>query len=226
MHVIATTVVTIGAIAAAAVPAMGQTSQPEPNVYRVESGVEFSISHEGSNDYVFVWEDSSGEFADNDPTFVLTAGETYIFRRVSGSHPFVICDDSLEVVGEDGMYFRVTTDESVIDDATLDPIDAFTADPAPTDDFIEWTPSADDAGTYVYTCNIAFHAGMTGLIRVEAGDTCRADLDGDGSLTLFDFLAFQNLFDTGDLLADFDGDGSLTLFDFLAFQNEFDAGCP
>ena len=26
--------------------------------------------------------------------------------------------------------------------------------------------------------------------------------------------------------ADFDGDGQLTLFDFLAFQNAFDAGCP
>ena len=55
---------------------------------------------------------------------------------------------------------------------------------------------------------------------------CRADIDGDGALTLFDFLAFQNLFDAGDLAADFDGDGALTLFDFLAFQNEFDAGCP
>ncbi|UYV11643.1 MAG: hypothetical protein NCW75_10075 [Phycisphaera sp.] len=55
---------------------------------------------------------------------------------------------------------------------------------------------------------------------------CRADLDGDGVLTLFDFLQFQNLFDAGDLAADFDGDGSLTIFDFLEFQNEFDAGCP
>ena len=55
---------------------------------------------------------------------------------------------------------------------------------------------------------------------------CRADIDGDGSLTIFDFLGFQNLFDAGDLAADFDGDGALTLFDFLAFQNEFDAGCP
>ncbi|MEO1008691.1 MAG: GC-type dockerin domain-anchored protein [Planctomycetota bacterium] len=53
-----------------------------------------------------------------------------------------------------------------------------------------------------------------------------ADLDLDGDLTLFDFLAFQNLFATGDPLADFDGDGDLTLFDFLAFQNAFDAGCP
>ena len=57
------------------------------------------------------------------------------------------------------------------------------------------------------------------------GDPCRVDMDGDGSLTIFDFLAFQNLFDAGDLAADFDGDGSLTIFDFLSFQNEFDAGC-
>ena len=58
-----------------------------------------------------------------------------------------------------------------------------------------------------------------------AANACPADLDGDGQLTIFDFLSFQNLFDAGDPLADFDGDGSLTLFDFLAFQNAFDAGC-
>ena len=55
---------------------------------------------------------------------------------------------------------------------------------------------------------------------------CPADLDGDGVLTIFDFLRFQNLFDSGDPRADFDGDGMLTLLDFLAFQNEFAAGCP
>jgi hypothetical protein len=60
---------------------------------------------------------------------------------------------------------------------------------------------------------------------VGGGGGCPADLDGDGVLTLFDFLAFQNLFDTGSPEADFDGDGELTLFDFLAFQNAFDAGC-
>jgi len=60
---------------------------------------------------------------------------------------------------------------------------------------------------------------------VNLGIACVADIDGDGELTLFDFLAFQNLFDAGDLAADFDGDGSLTLFDFLEFQNIFDAGC-
>ncbi|UYV11681.1 MAG: hypothetical protein NCW75_10265 [Phycisphaera sp.] len=61
------------------------------------------------------------------------------------------------------------------------------------------------------------------IIRVNGG--CPADFDGDGSLSIFDFLAFQNAFAAGDLAADLDGDGVLTLFDFLAFQNEFDAGC-
>ncbi len=60
---------------------------------------------------------------------------------------------------------------------------------------------------------------------LSGAPSCRADMDMDGSLTIFDFLAFQNAFDAGDPIADFDGDGSLTLFDFLAFQNEFDLGC-
>ena len=68
--------------------------------------------------------------------------------------------------------------------------------------------------------------GGFAYVRGTRPDTCRVDLDGDDELTIFDFLAFQNLFDAGDLLADFDGDEELTLFDFLAFQNEFDAGCP
>ncbi|MEQ8318375.1 MAG: GC-type dockerin domain-anchored protein [Phycisphaerales bacterium] len=55
---------------------------------------------------------------------------------------------------------------------------------------------------------------------------CRADLDLDGELTIFDFLEFQNLFASGSTWADFDCDGELTIFDFLAFQNAFDAGCP
>ena len=57
------------------------------------------------------------------------------------------------------------------------------------------------------------------------GQPCYADFDGDGSLTIFDFLGFQNAFDAGDAAADCDEDGSLTLFDFLCFQNLFDLGC-
>ncbi|UYV12511.1 MAG: hypothetical protein NCW75_14585 [Phycisphaera sp.] len=63
------------------------------------------------------------------------------------------------------------------------------------------------------------------FVLAHGGPACVADLDGDGALTIFDFLAFQNLFDGGDLRADLDGDGTLTIFDFLEFQNLFDAGC-
>ena len=66
---------------------------------------------------------------------------------------------------------------------------------------------------------------LAAIDTVLGGTACPADLDGDGELTLFDFLQFQNFFASGDLRADFDGDGSLTLFDFLEFQNQFAIGC-
>ncbi len=68
-------------------------------------------------------------------------------------------------------------------------------------------------------------AGTIGLGAWEFDGGCAPDLDGDGDLTFFDFLAFQNLFAAGDPQADFTGDGTLDFFDFLAFQNAFAAGC-
>jgi len=66
----------------------------------------------------------------------------------------------------------------------------------------------------------------TWMVRASGGASgCTVDLDGDGLATVFDFLAFQDAFGTGDLAADFDGDLQLTIFDFLAFQTLFDAGC-
>jgi len=64
------------------------------------------------------------------------------------------------------------------------------------------------------------------LAVLDPAPPCRVDLDGDGVPTIFDFLAFQTLFDAGDLRADFDGDGLLTIFDFLRYLDEFDDGCP
>ncbi|MEO1007086.1 MAG: GC-type dockerin domain-anchored protein [Planctomycetota bacterium] len=57
-------------------------------------------------------------------------------------------------------------------------------------------------------------------------DVCIADSDGDGVLSLLDFLEFQNWFALGDPRADLDGDGDLTLLDFLDFQSAFAIGCP
>jgi choice-of-anchor B domain-containing protein len=102
--------------------------------------------------------------------------------------------------------------------------------------WIDTHPEGDQSGyTGVWSVFPYFDSGtiiasdmVRGLfvLRVESDTTCRADLDGDGELTFFDFLAFQNLFSAGDPQADFTGDGVLDFFDFLAFQDEFSAGCP
>ena len=62
-------------------------------------------------------------------------------------------------------------------------------------------------------------------LNLGSGAECYADCDGDGQLTIFDFLCFQNAFASGDAYADCDGDGAFTIFDFLCFQNAFAEGC-
>ncbi len=55
---------------------------------------------------------------------------------------------------------------------------------------------------------------------------CYPDLDGNGVLDLFDFLAFVNSFNAGDTgPSDCDHNGDLDLFDFLCYTNAFNAGC-
>lgn len=55
---------------------------------------------------------------------------------------------------------------------------------------------------------------------------CYADCDLSGSLDVFDFLCYQDLFVSGDPLADCTGGGGLDIFDFLCFQDVFAGGCP
>lgn len=60
----------------------------------------------------------------------------------------------------------------------------------------------------------------------ECEALCRADCDGDGSLTVFDFLCFQTAFDARQPIADCNDDGAFDVFDFLCFQTAFMDGCP
>jgi len=61
--------------------------------------------------------------------------------------------------------------------------------------------------------------------NVSVSDLCLADVTGDGTLDIFDFLAFQDLFVNSEVLADVNGDGTLNIFDFLAYQDRFTTGC-
>jgi hypothetical protein len=64
-----------------------------------------------------------------------------------------------------------------------------------------------------------FHFAPRLILTVVVNDD--PDIDGNGVRDVFDFLAFQDLFIAGDLIADFDGNCTLDIFDFLAFQDAF-----
>ncbi|MEZ6165390.1 MAG: GC-type dockerin domain-anchored protein [Phycisphaerales bacterium] len=58
------------------------------------------------------------------------------------------------------------------------------------------------------------------------GDTCPADLTGDGALDFFDVSAFLSAYNAQDPIADYNGDGMLNFFDVSAFLSAYNAGCP
>lgn len=207
--------------------AASQTTQINPNRYRVEGGVAFELLTFGVNDFLFTWTDTSGTYSDlADPTLELVVGQTYTFQRLSSSHPFAICDDTLPVTGEDGDYFRTTFDSAAITAATLDPVADFTADPGPTTDMISWTPTSGDVGVYYYTCTITGHPAMTSRIEViELEPPCLADTNSDGMLSPADFSAWIAAFNAMAPQCDQNADGSCTPADFTAWIANYNAGC-
>jgi hypothetical protein len=82
-------------------------------------------------------------------------------------------------------------------------------------------------GGWIDLCAVGGHGDFVirAIVGPPLGASCPPDLDGNGTLDLFDFLAFTNLFNVGDAKADYNEDGFLDLFDFLAFTNAFNAGC-
>jgi plastocyanin len=223
------------AAAAIAVPVFADTTLLEPNVYLVDEGVAFMLNNSGASSFLFNWTDDSGAFVDiADPTLHLVVGQTYTFARLTGSHPFIITNDTLEVTGTHGSHARTSTDGAVLDAATLTPIADFTADPAPTSDFIEWTPGAGDVGTYYYTCRVTFHTGMTGRIDVApAPPACPWDAvpeDGDGSVGLGDLNGLLSNWGSCPAPCVFDfapegGDGNVGLGDLNALLSNW-GPCP
>jgi len=59
----------------------------------------------------------------------------------------------------------------------------------------------------------------------SAEEDCLADFNGDGSLNILDFVAYQAGFASMDPRADCNEDGSFNILDFVCFQGAFAAGC-
>ena len=55
---------------------------------------------------------------------------------------------------------------------------------------------------------------------------CAADINGDGQLSILDFVAFQYAWQLQDPIADCNGDATFNILDFVCYQQLFQAGCP
>jgi len=55
---------------------------------------------------------------------------------------------------------------------------------------------------------------------------CKADVNGDGSLNVLDFIAFQQAWLAQEPDADCDASGTYNALDFICYQNLYVAGCP
>jgi hypothetical protein len=84
-----------------------------------------------------------------------------------------------------------------------------------------------DSLQYVEWRQVAPYHQFDNITLVESipEDECYPDFNGDGTLDLFDFLAYVNAFNAGNPDANCDGNGDLDLFDFLCYVNAFNAGC-
>jgi hypothetical protein len=140
-----------------------------------------------------------------------------LVTMIAPSPDWFVGTQSLSLRDDDGWIERIEFDLWPYDSGT----DSGASYTSPNQDTQPPEPIARIASAFPFTGTPAL-----GTFTIELLDvSCTADFDGDGELSIFDFLAFQNDFDAGAPAADLDGDGSLTIFDFLAFQNLFDLGC-
>jgi hypothetical protein len=89
------------------------------------------------------------------------------------------------------------------------------------------TATADDVGDPGWDEKAG--SGRINAAAALAATPCYADLSGDGKVTFFDYLLFQNALVAHDPAADCDrssGAGLFDLFDYLCYQNTFMGGCP
>ncbi|MCA9278065.1 MAG: hypothetical protein H6815_04665 [Phycisphaeraceae bacterium] len=56
--------------------------------------------------------------------------------------------------------------------------------------------------------------------------SCYADCDNNGTLSVADYLCFGNAYANNDPYADCDGSGLLSVFDYICYGNAYAEGCP
>ena len=59
-----------------------------------------------------------------------------------------------------------------------------------------------------------------------SGAGCPADCNGDGELSVLDFVCFQGEWQNQTAAGDCNGDGQYSILDFVCYQGQFQQGCP
>lgn len=124
----------------------------------------------------------------------------------------------------DFAYYRVNGDQTVITDN--DDQGTFTVE-------FEAAPGGTGVGTIsfgVESTDGLFGPGELTIrnlrLITKPVDNCEADFNADETLSVLDFIAFQEAFASGSMLADLNDDGMLNILDFPSFQSSFAGGCP
>ena len=132
-------------------------------VYRVNENASFQINNSGASHFVFTWGSNSTFSGLNDPTLELYVGKSYIFNRITSSHPFAITK-GLPVTGTLG---SLSTTSPSPGDFVYRPETAgtFISNPGGSDP-VSWTPTGAEIGIYHYVCTVSGHVSMVGQIAV------------------------------------------------------------
>jgi hypothetical protein len=69
-----------------------------------------------------------------------------------------------------------------------------------------------------------FRGGGSGSF-VNNNPFCTADINGDGSMTVSDFMAYFGAYQAGNPMADFNDDDRINIQDFLGYLDAFARGC-
>ena len=175
---------------------------------------------------------SPGQAAPGDQTQALVRAATY--ADVTCLPSSVI---KIDIEGSAaGQFDRLTHGSNQADfvcGGTLDiaHINGFTGAPVGTTfDIITAAAPATITGEFATVNQPTFPSGDRYVIEyfsnaVRLRVACYADADGDGSLSIDDFIVFQTLFAIGDPTADCDLDGQLIIDDFICYQTLFAIGC-
>ena len=149
--------------------------------------------------------------------YEIPAGDA-IFVKIWSQHRFVEVGKFLRVE-----YFSTFNQQ-------WEPLGAIQSDGTNQDQFVlnQWKLPLVAIGTE-FRLRIAAVGSDTAdawfIDSVSIDEFCRVDMNRDGAVNIFDFLAFQTAFDGGSPQADFNNDTLINVFDFLEFQNQFGIGC-